>query len=364
MNTPARLLSRMAVALLATAAVSCDVHEYPEKPAPPMPATEVTLHFADGDMPLLTTVEYDAARRRSRADAGDDARFTIRVYPVDAAEGSRSPSRTPSAVTVITDDASAATDDRTVALKLDPGCYRVIAWADYVDAGSQADKYYFTGTFPDISLLSRAGAADSQYLHWGDTPQRDAFRGETLLHVAADGTLTDADGTMLSAGRAIVPMHRPLARFCFITTDLREFISRRPQVPGAPAHALAPDLADYRAVLRYTSYMPSTYNARTDKPVDARTGVFFDGDITRLSTDEARLGSDYVLVNGASTSVQVALDVYSRTDGALIASTAPIDIPLQRNRLTLVRGRFLTTTSGTGMGIDPGFSGDINIEIH
>ena len=342
---------------------ACDVHEFPGEPAPPAAAAGLMLRFDDGDMPLLTTVEHDPQGGRSRAAGGADARFTIHVYPDDTdASGSRGPSRNPDAVAVITDRADAATVDRAISLQLPPGAYRVVAWADYVDTGSQADKYYSTDDFSRIELLSATGKGDSRYVHQGNTPCREAYRGERRLRVASDGSVSHTDGSATDAGRAIVDMHRPLARFAFVTTDLADFAARR-SAADAPALAPTPDPADYRVVLRYTSYMPYVYNAHTDKPVNSLTGAYFDGRIDRIDATSATLGSDYVLVNGSSTSVQVALDVYDRADGSLIASTSPVDIPLRRGHLTLVRGRFLTTKSGTGMGIDPGFSGDINIEI-
>lgn len=229
---------------------------------------------------------------------------------------------------------------------------------------TQDDKYYSTDDLSEITLLS-ANGDNSRYQHQGNSPWREAYRGERRMSVSADGSLSHLDGTATASGRALVEMNRPMAKFTFVTTDLADFIARRSAngPADAPAYAPRPNPADYRVVLRYTSYMPSAYNAHTDKPVDSRLGAYFDGSIDRIDDSNAQLGSDYVLVNGSSTTVQVALDVYSRADQSLIASTPPIEIPLKRGHLTLVRGRFLTSKSGTGMGIDPGFFDDINIEI-
>lgn len=356
------LYPHIAAGLLIAAASSCDVHEFPTDPIPPMPATELLLQFNDGDMPLLTTVDYDPIGR-SRTSA-QDARFIVHVYPDNDASESRTGTRVPTIVSVITDHETTATDSRVIPLQIEAGTYRVLVWSDFVDAGSELDKYYSTDNLSEIELISANSQADSEYAHQGNTTYREAYRGEQRISIDANGTVTHIDGTPTSDNRAIVPMNRPMARFAFITTDLAEFASRHSgSADGTSANLNTPNPDDYRVIVRYTSYMPSAYNAHTDKPVNSRTGVYFDGRIERLDDTQASLGYDYVLVNGSNTSVQVALDVYSRADGTLLASTDPIDIPLQRNRLTLVRGPFLTTKSGSGMGIDPGFYDDFNIEI-
>ena len=89
--------------------------------------------------------------------------------------------------------------------------------------------------------------------------------------------------------------------------------------------------------------------------------VSYDGSITQLDDGEALLSFDYVMVNGHESSIPVAVEIY---DGkTLIANTGAINVPIVRNRLTTVRGKFLTSRANEGVGIDPGFDGDFNIEI-
>ena len=40
-----------------------------------------------------------------------------------------------------------------------------------------------------------------------------------------------------------------------------------------------------------------------------------------------------------------------------------IDLPIVRGKLTTIRDEFLTRDYAPGIGIDPGFDGDINITI-
>lgn len=346
---------------------ACDVHEFPgEPPVPPVPVNcDFEMTFDRGAMDLLTTVEYGTGDSRSRYDGDHDFRYILNIYEESA--DSRLPSRTPldsyiftASTTAPGHDGSAPDHDRRVHLDLPPGNFRIIAWADHVISGSTKDTYYSTDDFSEISVLTVNGA------HPGNIPWRDSFRGQVSVCVNEAGEVFTTSGQG-SETLVEIPMRRPMARYRFITTDLGEFISRH-EISGqksAPAGAPSstPDPADYRIVMRYTGYMPSVYNAHTDRPVDSRLGVTYDGAISRLDASTAELASDYVFVNGTETSVQVALDVYNRLTGEKIASTDPVTVPLRRNRLTIVRGPFLTSTASGGIGIFPDFNDDINIEI-
>ena len=68
------------------------------------------------------------------------------------------------------------------------------------------------------------------------------------------------------------------------------------------------------------------------------------------------------MVNGHESSVAVCMEVYD-PDGELIGSTSTISVPTMRGRNTIVRGRFLTSQATGGVGIDPGFDGEYNIEL-
>lgn len=344
-------------ALLAAVLTSCDVHEFPGG-EPGKQTPEILLQFDDGEMPLLTEVTYDpTSRSRSSAHA---SRFIVQVFSDNDIDGARGASRSPLHTAVMTDADTAFTRDRVVSLPLEAGSYRILVWADYVEAATESDRYYTTEDLSEISLVSSSGKDDDRYFHQGNTPWREAYRGERRISVNNDGSVRHSDGTPAPAGRAVVEMSRPMAQFAFVTTDLADFSSRN-RIKGKDG--ALPDLSAYKIVLRYTSYMPSVYNAHTDKPVNSRIGVSFEAKPETLDGSRAILGYDHVLVNHSNTSVQVALEVHDKTTGEPIASTSPIEIPLQRNHLTIVSGPFLTTKSGTGVGINPGYFDDFNIEI-
>ncbi|MCM1309558.1 MAG: hypothetical protein NC301_00850 [Bacteroides sp.] len=344
--------------------VGCDVHEFPTlevpiiipepEPEPEKPRIEVVVNFDNLGWPDLTTVN---AMPGSRA-AGSTVymlRYTLNVY--EQSRG-RSTSRSEVASQVVLTEVPYTLSDvsRHIAVELAEGTYSAIVWVDYVDARNpDSDLHYSVKDFDNITL-----AGDT---HAGNTETREAFRGTASFSVLADGTVADAESRE-PVEYVPITVERPLARFEFITTDLEEYLARsRSENADAPALSPAPNPYDYTVRIRYTGYMPSVYNAHLNKPVDSTMGVSFAGKTEILSANEASLGFDHVFVNGSEASVQVALDIYNSDTGALISSSSTINVPLQRNRRTVVRGKFLTTTASGGVGINPEFNGDFNIEI-
>ena len=74
------------------------------------------------------------------------------------------------------------------------------------------------------------------------------------------------------------------------------------------------------------------------------------------------MGYDYVFVNGAQTTMNVAVEVRDENNN-LIVTTPQIEVPIVRSKLTVVKGEFMSSTSGGGVAIDPDFDGEFNIEI-
>lgn len=347
---PARLAVIMLTAVMLGA---CNVYEWYEEeplpgpeppPEPETPAFVLHLDF-DTDMPLHQEIAWS----RAATDA-HDVRHQVMIY---SGTGEITASSVP--VRTLTLTGESTTLNRDVEIDLEEGQYSFLVWSDYVDQGSMNDKYYTTGSLSAITLADRNN-------HPGSNPYRDAFRGQTT------GTVVKGVG-----GSATAAMKRPMARFEFITTDLEEFVAkeaaRRSAEEGRAGGDKSEtevsdsraDLSGYTVRFRYTGFMPSTYTIYGDKPIDAWTGVYFDSSLESMS-DGTRMGYDYVMVNGSETSVSVAVEVYDEK-GTRISATNTIEVPLVRSKLTVVKGEFMSASSGGGVAIDPGFDGEFNIEI-
>ena len=198
--------------------------------------------------------------------------------------------------------------------------------------------------------------------------------------------LTSNSTRSTAVNRVVVEMERPLAKFKFISHDIVKFLSyvlqqraiRQKEAEMKAQQGVSPESADpkadpkadiknintndFRVVFRYQGFMPCSFNMFTNKPADSWTGVAFDSTMQRLSDTEAELGFDYVFVNGGESTVPVSVEVYD-TDGTLLSSTLPIDVPVVRNKLTVVRGNFLSSKASGGVSINTEFDGEFNLEI-
>ena len=322
-------------AVMSLTATSC-VHEWPHGADSRMVSLHVS-HSVD-----WTMHEIEVARAGSV-----QARYHLKVCEAGQ------PSHLVAEREFVRDDLTRA--DFVSALDLPPGKYDLWAWSDYADGESHKSLFFNSEDFTSIWYPDPYN---------GNNELRDAFRGAVTFSI--DDNI-DADYGI----DVLLPMERPLARYEFISTDLAEFleneISRGEQLAagqGRPAPSRVDDipLDKYRVKMIYTGYMPSEFNNYTNKPVNSKLGMSYDARVTKLNDDEARLGFDYVMVNGHESSIPVAMEVYD-PDGVLIGRTNSIDVPTKRSQITVVRGKFLTSKASGGVGINPDFNGDYNIEI-
>ena len=333
--------------LLLLACTGCKVHEWPG----PYKPVQVRLKLLfDTAMPLYQEVPYTGRTSSSFEDY--DVRYQVRAFLLDD-NGNYNTEAPAYQFTFTKDDVLNLDHEETIAIA-GGGSYRLIAWADYTDQGSTAHKFYHTDNFTTVTLLT-----DSEGNHVANNDMRDAFVGEVDIDVPVLETSTDhyIDAT--------IQMHRPLAKFNFITTDLEEFaqyvVDLRNKLAAKEGRSASSrvDFDDFRIVFEYESWMPYVFDIHRNKP--SRTyepGQTFDSKITLLGGDEAELGFDYVFVNGTSSSVWIRLHAYDK-DGTHITSVPNyVEVPITRSKLTTVRGAFLTASAGGGVGIDPDFDGE------
>lgn len=240
-------------------------------------------------------------------------------------------------------------------LALHAARYQIVAWMDYVDNGSTADKYYNVNSLSSISV-PEAG----NYI--GDEDHKDTYvaQQEIDLKNYRDRWNETVDAT--------VTLQRPMAKIEFITTDIDKFLDNlaaQRMKTGSIAENLFtrnPDLSTIQVQVEYAGYFPSGFNAYTNKPNDARTDMSFGCFMRPLSDKEAHLAGDYIFVNGSESAVTVNLTLRDG-EGNLLNRVEGINVPIVRGKLTVIRDEFLTRSYAPGIGIDPGFDGEINVII-
>ena len=333
---------------------SCAVHEWPE----PTPADVIVNLDFDTQMPQYKVLNEEGTR--ASHDGRDyDIRYTIAAYRL-LQDGSYA--EEPFLLKVFSKDEIEELN-ATFRFSIDEGSYRFYVWTDFVLAGTQSDYFYNTTSFRRISL---------QGTHEGNNDFRDAFSGSADLKVIRRGSKE-------TPSTVTVQMRRPLAKFEFITTDLQEFITKtiEAMIRKEEAEAAAKagetksegdtktpvvDLEKYTVVFFYSGYMPNAYNMMEGKPCDSATGVKFSSAISAIDSHDARLGFDYVFVNGKESSVMVTVGLYDE-EGTQLSMSNQIEVPIKRSMLTTVRGSFLMQNTGGGVAIEPGFEDEFNIYI-
>ena len=328
---------------------SCAVHEWPDESTP----ADVVLNL-DFNTDIPQFIVINAGDTRSSSFASEyEVRYVVEAYRKVGGGYSDEPySRY-----VFTKD-QLSNLNTELYLKIDEGTYIFRVWTDFIVKGSDADFYYDTRNFREISL-------QGDYV--GNNDYRDAFVGSKELTVRRYGEDVPA-----VCGE--IAMERPLAKFEFVATDLQEFITKvmsemkkHGQYPddfhgGDDTKSPLVDLEKYKVEFWFTGFMPCSFNMMENKPCDSKTGVHFSSDIKTINDHEARLGFDYVMVNGKESSVMVAVGLYDEK-GVQLSMTTPIEVPLKRSMLTTIKGNFLMQDTGGGVAINPDFDGEYNIVI-
>lgn len=337
---------------------SCDVHEFPEE----TPSTPIVLRLRfDTDMPWEMFVSDNLLQGMSSRSISRSStvRYIVRLYSPSSNK------RTDVAGDYLEYIYTTTADDihnNDLTINLLPGNYSVMVWADFIDQ-ENGGVLYNADDFSEIKV---------QFPYMGNTDYRDAFRGTAEISLS-DFTAAVGNGVVK------VDMSRPLAKFELISTDLKEFLAQEVQTRtkrnaslASSASSVAQDMtgvtkssidfSNYRIKFFYEGYMPTSYSMFTDKPVDAMTGVSFDGAFNVLSDDEVSLGFDYVFVNHKETSISIRMGLYNQ-QGELISLTQPIDVPLKRSTQTLMRGRYLMEKASGSVAIDPSYDDEYNIVL-
>lgn len=333
------------------ALASCDktIHEYPGKYS----ITLTVRCSVDLSAPeYFTTVECDPETGTSyvvRAQAAEPfgtrfsepvcLRYVIDLYRVTSSHSVFVERK------VLFADVDDPNPQAITTFNVDASKYKVLVWCDYVQDDLRQAWYYNTDDLRKIVY------SDEEVI---DNNDKDVFTN--MLDVdLTDYYYLDGEYELVYD----VDLERPKGKFKCISTDVDDYVKN------------GDDAEDITAVVTYTQYVSAGYNVEEQKPNYFEPTRTF---ITKAKYDEDGnlvLCYDYVFVNGKQTNVKLNFYFYKGevavgNDGVItgdeISHWTGIVVPLKRNRETLIEGRMLTTSFGTGgFGIDPGFEDEIVI---
>ena len=222
--------------------------------------------------------------------------------------------------------------------KLESGSYSMAVWADYVMEKDIA--FYTAESLKKVKVITdpyraNSDAKDAAYLYIEDI----AAQGRPIALTAQ--------------------LNRPLAKYELVATDVERYLAKKDEL-GLPS------LDELQVKVNYLGFFPVGFNAVTGKPNDAVASVVNYGsavDTAKVSDGTLPLGSDWVMVNGDETFVEVEL-LITDSKGRMVSRVPRVRIDYRRNCLTTVKGRFLTAgIQEGGVHIDTEWEGDFEVEF-
>lgn len=224
--------------------------------------------------------------------------------------------------------------------------YKAIVWMDYILREDMRDLHYNTSKGlssitirPADDYIANSNFKDAQTVNFPIdlTNNKDWF-----AHIVVD-----------------IPLVRPVAKVTFETIDFEQF-ARKMGYEEKDFEKLA---EQYTINMIYSAYLPTGFNAWTQKLNDAAVGYkYVSKPVYQPETKYAKLGFDYVFVNGEQSSVIVSVEIRDN-DGNVVNRVDNINVPIYRGKETIVRDKFFTKEYNPGIGINPEFDGEFNIYV-
>ena len=229
------------------------------------------------------------------------------------------------------------------------GDYTAVSWCDYVSILNPIDWHFYTSTLDYIHVNMENTMQDLNH--------KNSATGFTRFHRDEEGNVSVSnsrdmnlsrngeDGSVIQFGgngNNLIPVYlnRPAGRLRLYTEDLEEF-----RQSGG-------NIEEVQVVIVYKQFVSVAYDALDQNPcewVSTRRTVTHPSIVNE--TGNVCLAYDYILVDSEKETHVIADFYFLDAEGNELTHTTNVDIPLWRNRETVVRSNFLTQSIGTG-GLD------------
>lgn len=337
----------MVVLAASLALVSC-VHECPEDPAVDPTIIEASIRLLPSG-PLTVYPNGEELVETSTSNANLAARYYVELYASNTENFSIDKGELVWADTLLREP-SEIEEPVNLNLELNALHYKMVVWQDLVDAeNTDTDLFWSVPSLNGIAALPKDG-----YYACNDNKmaQTATYEFDLTPYFRKWDIKESIDIQLCSA----------VSKFVIVADDVAEFIkSYRANYDVEPDVSVEEIISSCTFKVSYMGYMLNGYNAFRDKMNNSEGGYAFATEPVVIDKGHACICFDYMLTN-ADTRVTLKLDTYDR-DGYLINSISNIEVPLSRGCVTVVHGNYLTRDYGGGIGIDPGFEGEINVQI-
>lgn len=243
-----------------------------------------------------------------------------------------------------------------VVFDLEAAEYKVLVWCDYVRESDPYKSWYY-----NTDDLRNIRYADIEVK---DNNDKDVFTNMAHLNFREYYYMSGEHEESVH-----LTLERPKGRYKCVTTDVGDYLNKE-------------EVSEITSVVTYIQYVAAGYNVEEQKPNYFESTRTY---LTTVTTDDLdqngnlEMCYDYVFVNGKQTNVKINFQFFRgvvtmkngqlyKEDGTLasdddrISNWSGVVVPLKRNMETIIEGRLLTASFGSGgIGIDPGFEGEIVI---
>lgn len=214
--------------------------------------------------------------------------------------------------------------------------------ADYVNAETPEQGLVYDAE--NLAFILPAG----KYI--GNSRYKDVFAASAMADLTSFRNHWGAETSL------DVELYRPVARYELVAKDVATFLNKL-STGGLKGES-------FTARVKYSDYLPTGYNLWDDVSKNSLMYMEYKVPFERPAdgTKELILGFDYVLTDaGETVSIPVELEILNEKNEVL-ARTA-FRIPCERGKNTTVRGNFLTSDANGGIGIDPDYDGDLEVDL-
>lgn len=234
--------------------------------------------------------------------------------------------------------------------------YRLAVWVDYygdfdTDEIAETDSCYNTFDFTTVMKPK-----SKSYV--GNNRFEDAFYGCQDLDLTR---YRDEWGAKVPVSMELA---RPAGRFELVATDVTDFLALE-----NVASVTDPEGGSaFRVYLDYDGSMPVGYDVLSDVTRHAFDGMSFNASLRKTALENAggeySLLFDYILIDPDETfSVPVTLRVVNAEDTNVEYARYSFRLQCKRGVNTVIRAPFLTTDPNGGIGFDPDFDDEIDVDL-
>lgn len=240
----------------------------------------------------------------------------------------------------------------TIVTHLPDGKYRVLAWADYVQKDRLINTYFNADSLIKVRSILEPYPT---YIH-----NRSSATG--LQTFGIDFTSCQEGypilpSTGLQSSRIVpIAMTRPSGRYRLVATDYTDFVNEGGNLQNATVKVV------------YKQYIATGYDVSKQTPNEFVNTYSFTTYLLQESpnaTGELTLMLDYVLTDSTKEDNILVDFIFVDSQGVEINRCLNIEIPLKRNKETIVKGPFLArkVDNGGQVTIDEKFEGEHIINI-